>query len=200
MTSVYVAEWEWGSQEHPPQFPARKAWRTAVAMVAASAKRALPEAHRRIDNAVKLILAGDVELLPNGTAKVASQSDPKTLYEVKGTGCTCPDALYRAKDGWCKHVLAVFIVKRATTLVQQQLGAGDKRAALAQECAPASAAGASKFQEAFVSCTLTFPLSGVQVTLTLYDTTEQALFLRIRHALAWAKSQCAGKNDRQCLS
>jgi hypothetical protein len=77
MTSVNVPEWEWGSPEHPPQFPARKAWRAAIAMVAASAKRALPEAHHRIDNAVKLILAGDVELFPNGTTKVASQSEPR---------------------------------------------------------------------------------------------------------------------------
>lgn len=200
MTSINVAEWEWGSQEHPPQFPARKVWRTAVAMVAASAKHALPEAHHRIDNAVKLILAGDVELLPDGTAEVASQSDPKTVYAIKGTGCTCPDALYRSKDGWCKHVLAVLIVKRATTLVKQQLGTGDDRSALAQERAPASAARAPKFQEAFVSCSLTFPLSGVKVTLTLYDTSEQALFPRIRHALAWAKTQGACKTDRQCLS
>jgi len=200
MTSVNVAEWEWGSQEHPPQFPARKAWRTAVAMVAANAKRALPEAHHRIGNAVKLILAGDVELLPNGTAKVASQSEPKTVYEVKGTGCTCPDALYRAKDGWCKHVLVVLIVKRATTLVKQQLGVGNDRPALAQEHTPASAAGAPRLQEAFVSCTLTFPLADVKVTLTLYDTSDQALFPRIRHALAWAKTQGACENDRYCLS
>jgi hypothetical protein len=154
----------------------------------------------RISIAVKLILAGDVELLPNNTAKVASQSEPKTVYEVKDTGCTCSDALYRAKDGWCKHILAVLIVKRATTLVKQQLGVGNDRPALAQEHAPASAAGAPRLQEAFVSCTLTFPLADVKVTLTLYDTSEQALFPRIRHALAWAKTQGACKTDRQCLS
>jgi hypothetical protein len=51
-----------------------------VAEVAARAKAALPEANGRIESAVKLVLAGDVELRPDGTAQVASQSNGTTAY------------------------------------------------------------------------------------------------------------------------
>jgi hypothetical protein len=83
MTPVNVPEWEWASQEYPPQFLARQLWRTAVANVAASAKRALPDTHHRIDQAVRLVLGSNVELLPNGTVKVTRQSDPKTVTKLK---------------------------------------------------------------------------------------------------------------------
>ena len=43
--------------------PARTAWREAVALVAEKAKAALPECNGRVDSAVKIVLAGDVELL-----------------------------------------------------------------------------------------------------------------------------------------
>jgi len=44
------------------------------------AKATLPECHGRVDAAVKLVLAGDVELLADGKAKVASQSNGTTAY------------------------------------------------------------------------------------------------------------------------
>jgi hypothetical protein len=195
MTSVNLTEWEWASQENPLELPAHKAWRTAVAAVAASAKRALPEANRRIDNAVKLILSGGVELLPNGTARVASQSDPKTFYVVKGRGCTCPDALYGAKDGWCKHLLATLILKRTTAMVKRQMEANRDRPASVRERASASAEKVPKFQEASASYTLKLPLSGLDVVVTLCDTSEQALFPRVRLLLAWAQGQAACKTE-----
>ena len=52
------------------------AWRAAVAGIADKAQ--LPECNERVDKAVALVLAGDVELLPDGTAKVASQSNGTT--------------------------------------------------------------------------------------------------------------------------
>jgi hypothetical protein len=48
---------------HFPDIPARTAWREAVATVADKAKAALPEANGRIEKAVQIVLAGDVELL-----------------------------------------------------------------------------------------------------------------------------------------
>jgi hypothetical protein len=57
-----------------------------VALVAARARQALPAANGRLDQAVKLVLAGDVELLADGTARVASQQDPTRRYHVNGQG------------------------------------------------------------------------------------------------------------------
>jgi hypothetical protein len=55
-----------------PETPARNAWREAVAAIADKARTMLPECDGRVDSAVKIVLAGDVELLPDGMAKVAS--------------------------------------------------------------------------------------------------------------------------------
>ena len=63
-----------------PETPARKAWREAVAEIAEKAKATLPECNGRVDKAVAIVLAGDVELLPEGKAKVASQSNGTTQY------------------------------------------------------------------------------------------------------------------------
>jgi hypothetical protein len=63
-----------------PEIPARKAWRDAVSEIAERAKATLPECNGRVDSAVKIVLAGDVELLPDGQAKVASQSNGTTQY------------------------------------------------------------------------------------------------------------------------
>src|SRR5215468_4077353 len=46
-----------------PETPARQAWRAAVAELADKAKARLPECSGRVDAAVKLVLAGNVELL-----------------------------------------------------------------------------------------------------------------------------------------
>ena len=48
-----------------PETPARKAWREAVAEIAEKAKATLPECNGRVDKAVAIVPAGDVELLPD---------------------------------------------------------------------------------------------------------------------------------------
>ncbi len=63
---------------HNGDTPARAAWRQAVAEIAAKAKETLPECNGRVDSAVKIVRAGDVELLEGGKAKVASQSNGTT--------------------------------------------------------------------------------------------------------------------------
>jgi len=79
-------------------------YRETVASVAERAKAVMDVAvHSRIDKAVALVLAGDVELLPNGKAPVASQSNGQTTYFVVNGACTCKD-FPKALDGWCKHV------------------------------------------------------------------------------------------------
>src|SRR4029450_10900414 len=89
-----------------PETPARKAWREAVAEIAEKAKVTLPECNGRVDKAVALVLAGDVELLPDGKAKVASQSNGTTAYFVVNGYCPCKD-YERAPHNLCKHVRLV---------------------------------------------------------------------------------------------
>src|SRR5262249_15307310 len=74
-----------------PETPARKAWREAVAEIADKARAKLPESTSRVDRAVRLVLAGDVELMPDGTARVASQSNGTAAYHVVNGHCDCRD-------------------------------------------------------------------------------------------------------------
>ena len=83
--------------------PDHAAWREAVATIAEKAKAKLPECNGRVDKAVALVLAGDVELMPDGTAKVASQSNGTTVYHVVNGECSCKD-FAKAPHGFCKHV------------------------------------------------------------------------------------------------
>src|SRR2546428_9227212 len=122
MVAVREITWEEASA---PDFenPARAAWREAVAEIADKAKATLPQCNGRVDSAVKIVLAGDVELLPDGKARVASQSNGTTEYVVCNGTCECKD-YPRAPSGWCKHRIAAGIQKRAQALVQKKLSAG----------------------------------------------------------------------------
>src|SRR5215475_15246971 len=87
-----------------PEIPARKAWRDAVSEIAEKAKATLPACNGRVDKAVALVLAGDVELLADGKTRVASQSNGTTQYVVCNGVCECRDYTDgKAPSGWCKH-------------------------------------------------------------------------------------------------
>src|SRR5262252_6738982 len=115
-----VASYDWESDSFTQHGDVRQAWREAVAAVAEKAKATLPQCNGRVDSAVKIVLAGDVELLPEGKAKVASQSNGSTAYFVVNGECTCKD-FPKAPQGFCKHRLAYGIHKRALTLAKQRL-------------------------------------------------------------------------------
>src|SRR5215510_13052783 len=100
-----------------PETPARKAWRDAVSEIAEKAKVTLPECNGRVDKAVAIVLAGDVELLPDDTAKVASQSNGTTQYHVVNGHCDCRD-YEKAPHNLCKHRLSAAIARRAKELVK----------------------------------------------------------------------------------
>src|SRR5262249_8447269 len=112
MVAVSTLSWE---EIASPAFdsPARTAWRQAVEEVASNARATLSESQGRIDSAVKIVLAGDVEVLEGGTARVASQSHGTTQYLVCNGSCTCAD-YPRAPQSLCKHRLAAAIHRRAT--------------------------------------------------------------------------------------
>src|SRR4029450_2159245 len=118
---VAVKEFSW-EEVSSPDFGARAAWREAVAAIAEKAKAKLPECNGRVDKAVALALNGDVELLPDGTAKVASQSTGSTAYHVVNGHCDCRD--YEKPPGHLsKHRLRPAIPRRAQELAKAQLDA-----------------------------------------------------------------------------
>src|SRR5215471_4000875 len=122
MTIVASYDWESDTFTHHGDNGARQAWREAVAAIADKAKAKLPECNSRVDKAVALVLAGDVELLPDGKAKVANQSNGTTQYFVVNGECQCKD-FPTAPSGWCKHRIAAGLAKRATPLAKAKLEA-----------------------------------------------------------------------------
>src|SRR6266568_4041825 len=121
MVAVKEISWEEASAPGFEQ-TTRQAWRAAVAEIADKARTKLPECSGRVDSAVKIVLAGDVELLPDGTAKVASQSNGTTAYHVVNGHCDCRD-YEKAPHNFCKHRLSAAIARRAQELTRARLDA-----------------------------------------------------------------------------
>jgi len=71
----------------------RAIWREAVTTVAERAKATLPACNGRVDKAVALVLNGDVDMLGDGTARVASQSNGQTVYHIVNGHCDCNSIL-----------------------------------------------------------------------------------------------------------
>jgi hypothetical protein len=110
---------------HNGENPARKAFREAVEAVTAHAREKLPQAvNGRIDAARKIVLQGDVELLPDDKARVSSQTHGTTTYHIVDGTCDCRD-FAQSPDHWCKHRIAYGIYKRASALAKEQLQALD---------------------------------------------------------------------------
>jgi hypothetical protein len=136
MTIVTSYDWESDTWTHNSDNPARTAWREAVAEIADKARAKLPECNGRVDSAVKIVLAGDVELIADGTAKVASQSNGTTHYVVCNGTCECKD-FAKAPHQLCKHRLSAAIARRAQELTKAKLaGTNGHVDAPAQSAAP----------------------------------------------------------------
>src|SRR5262245_426010 len=120
MAIVTSYDWESDTWTTNGDTAARQAWRQAVAEIADKAKAKLPECSGRVDSAVKIVLAGDVELLADGTAKVASQSNGTAAYHVVNGECPCKD-FPKAPHSFCKHRLSVAIARRAQELIKARL-------------------------------------------------------------------------------
>src|SRR6266704_2426849 len=120
---VAVKEITWEEASAPGfETTTRQAWRAAVAEIASKAQEKLPECAGRVESAVKIVLADDVELQADGTAKVASQSNGSTAYHVVNGHCNCKD-FAKAPHGFCKHRLSAAIARRAQELVTATLAA-----------------------------------------------------------------------------
>jgi hypothetical protein len=194
-----VTQFSWDDIADPAFAPpARQAWRQAVAEIATKARTALPALNGRVDGAVKLVLAGDVELLPDGTAQVASSTDPLTNYLVNGT-CPCRD-FAQAPSHLCRHRLAAIFARRtqallpATTLAHAE-GSATKTTITpspspdttcgtpAASNAIAAQAPAAPLPEAPASANCYVTLAGRQVQVTLRDTNETRLLARLEQLL-----------------
>jgi len=156
-----------------PDSRSRAAWREAVAAIAAKAHDKLPECNGRVDAAVKIVLAGDVELLADGTARVASQSNGTTTYHIVNGHCDCKD-FAKAPHGFCKHRLSAAIARRAQELVNAKLAA----ATPASQPTPPQPTPAP-LPEAPASVNVHLELAGRQVQLTLRDSDEGRLLARL---------------------
>ena len=185
MVAISTLSWE---EVSSPDFgnPARAAWRQAVADIAAKAKKTLPQCGARVDSAVKSVLAGDVELLADGTAKVASQSNGTTAYFVVNGTCECKD-FPKAPSGWCKHRIAAGLAKRVAARARAQSDApANGHATTPSQPTPAQASPAvpaSPLPEAPASVNVHLELAGRQVQLTLRDSDEGRLLQRLEAVL-----------------
>src|SRR5262252_7932280 len=198
MSIVASYDWESDTFTHHGDNGARQAWREAVAEIADKAKAKLPECNGRVDKAVALVLAGDVELLPDGTAKVASQSNGATSYNVANGHCDCRD-YEKAPGQLCKHRLAFGLARRAQELVSAKLNAASNgQAAAAPDSAPAQLdAPTAPLPEAPVSITLKATLHGHEVMVTLRGVDFASVKAQVEQASEWLKVQAPPQPPRQ---
>src|SRR5262249_19577974 len=166
------------------EHPARKAWREAVAEIAEKAKTKLPECSGRVDSAVKIVLAGDVELLADGTAKVASQSNGSTVYHVVNGHCDCKD-FTKAPHNFCKHRLSTAIVRRAQELTKARMEQLDSASngPSQQPAEQPQGEAVSTLPEAPASANVHVTLAGRKVQVTLRDSDETRLLARLEALL-----------------
>jgi hypothetical protein len=111
--------WEDNSTTYnAPAMDAGQRWRCALSQAVEAARKRFPHSIDRIARAYALVTEGKVVLHPQaGTATVTS-SDGSKAYTVNGH-CTCPDAATRAPEGYCKHALAVAILRKATVVMKE---------------------------------------------------------------------------------
>jgi hypothetical protein len=193
MAIVTSYDWESDTWTNNGDNPARTAWREAVAEIARKAHEKLPECNGRIDKAVAIVLAGDVELLQDGTAKVASQSNGTTSYHIVNGECSCKD-FAKAPHQFCKHRLSAAIVRRAQELAKQRLEQLDHASHETSE-PPAehtkveAKAEAPALPEAPVSITLKATLNGHEVLVTLRGTDFASVKAQVEQASEWLSVQ-----------
>src|SRR5262245_30539287 len=196
MAIVTSYDWESDTWTHNGDDPARTAWREAVAEIAEKAKATLPECNGRVDKAVAIVLAGDVELLPDGTARVASQSNGTTQYVVCNGVCTCRD-YEKAPHNLCKHRLSAAIARRAQELTKAKLDAP----ATSQPEPPSQSAQpdapATPLPEAPVSITLKAMLHGHEVLVTLRGTDFASVKAQVEQASEWLRVQAPAQSPTQ---
>jgi hypothetical protein len=190
---VAVREIPWEEASAPGfETTTRQAWRAAVAEIAEKAHEKLPECHGRVDSAVKIVLAGDVELLPDGTARVASQSNGSTTYHIVNGHCDCRD-YEKAPHNFCKHRLSAAIARRARELVRAKVASIGAQVTAQSQPTPAPTA---PLPEAPVSITLKATLHGHEVMVTLRGVDFASVKAQVEQASQWLSVQAPAQPAR----
>jgi hypothetical protein len=193
---VAVKEFSW-EEVSSPDFDSRAAWREAVADIADKARAKLPECNGRVDSAVKIVLAGDVELLSDGTAKVASQSNGTTAYHVVNGECSCKD-FAKAPHQLCKHRLSAAIARRAQELTKATLADTNGQAEpLSQPARAQPDSPTVPLPEAPVSITLKATLHGHEVMVTLRGVDFASVKAQVEQASQWLRVQVPAQPPTQ---
>jgi len=191
---VTVKEIMWEEASAPGfETTTRQAWREAVAEIAAKAHEKLPECAGRINAAVKIVLAGDVVLQTDGTAKVASQSNGQTVFHVANGVCSCQD-FAKAPHCFCTHRLAVAITRRAQELIKAKVDAAISggQPTPAQPNAPTA-----PLPEVPVSITLKATLHGHEVMVTLRGVDFASVKAQVEQASQWLSVQAPAQPPTQ---
>ena len=158
----------------------RAQYRQLVADVAAKARAKLPAlVNGRIEKAVTLVLAGDVEPpAADGSITVYSATDATRRYVLHGQACTCQDfERGQAPDGWCAHRIAAGIAKRVGELLPPAI---ESTHGVYPVCTQASTA---PLPEAPASVNVRLTIGGREVQLTLRDSDEARLLVRLEEVL-----------------
>jgi hypothetical protein len=110
-------DWETGQTTYnsTAMTPAQR-WQCAISQATEAARKRFPHSNDRIERAYALVHEGKVVLHPKDKTATVQSSDGTKAYTVNGH-CDCPDAP-RAPENFCKHALAVAIMKKATVLVK----------------------------------------------------------------------------------
>ena len=120
---------------------------------------------------------GGICTMPEGKAKVASQSHGTTKYFIVNGTCECRD-FEKAPGHFCKHRLAYGIFKCAAAVGRQKLEATlDSKRPEPPPVAPVA------FPEAPASANCYVTVIGRKVQLTLRDSDEQRLLARLEALL-----------------
>jgi hypothetical protein len=196
MAIVTAYDWESDTWTTNGDTPTRQAWRQAVAEIADKARAKLPECSGRVDSAVKIVLAGDVELLPDGTAKVASQSNGTTAYHVVNGHCDCRD-YEKAPHNFCKHRLSAAIARRTQELIKAKLEGAMNGQAEAPSHPAQPEAPTAPLPEAPVSITLKATLHGHEVMVTLRGVDFASVKAQVEQASEWLSVQAPAQPPTQ---
>jgi len=150
----------------------RQQYREVLTGLAAKTLTRIPALNGRTEKACKLVLQGDVVLLPDGTAQVGSLTDPAKSYLVGHGACDCRD-WDRAPEHLCAHRLAVGFARKVHELVPQ---APKSTLEVHQGCT-------TPLPEAPCSVNVHLTIAGRQVQLTLRDHDEARLLVRLEEVL-----------------
>jgi hypothetical protein len=168
-----------------------------LALAQTAATMANPAHGDRLRNAMDLMRSGAVTLHDDGTVTVTSNGHPYEMVDE----CPCEDS--RKRSPYCKHYLAVQLVKCTMERLGQDHHGNGARNGSSTTPAPARSQ-AWAVNEAPASCCLKFKLDGIDIMYTMRDVDDHALFPRVKQMLAWLQdkmgqtsaetpSRCQGK-------